>query len=98
MRGSARFVFLCRWFGLALFVLLVVSAGRAQITPLGDAYTNTAAPTTNYGAKLVLDVDAATQIPCIQFNLAPVSSAASVSQATLKLYVNSVVKAGSFNV
>jgi hypothetical protein len=82
---------------LGLFVFLG-STAHAQITPLGDSYTNTADPTTNYGAKTLLDVDGATQTTYIQFNLGSIPANASVSQATLKLYVNSVTKAGSFNV
>jgi hypothetical protein len=80
-----------------LFVFLWTAA-NAQITPLGDAYTNTADPTTNFGAQKTLDVDGASQTTYIQFNLASIPSTASVSQATLKLYVNTVTKAGSFNV
>jgi hypothetical protein len=82
---------------LALFVCLW-STAYAQVTPTGDAFTNTADPTTNYGATTLLDVDGATQITYIQFNLASIPSTASVSRATLKLYVNSVTTAGSFNV
>src|SRR5580658_10770766 len=82
---------------LGLFVFLW-STAYAQITPLGDAYTNTSDATTNYGAKTLLDVDGATQITYIQFNLASIPTTASVSQATLKLYVNAVTTAGSFNV
>ena len=39
---------------LALFTLLPSLAifAHAQITPLGDSYTNTADPTTNYGAPI----------------------------------------------
>src|SRR5580692_5996810 len=87
---------------LAALVLLLSfflsAAAHAQITPLGDSYTNTADPTTNYGAQKTLNVDGASQITYIQFNLASIPSTASVSQATLKLYVSSVTKAGSFNV
>jgi trimeric autotransporter adhesin len=82
---------------LGLLVFLW-STAYAQITPLGDAYTNTADSTTNYGAKTLLDVDGATQITYLQFNLASIPATASISQATLKLYVNSVTSAGSFNV
>ena len=82
---------------LGLFVFLWAGA-QAQITPLGDAYTNTADPTTNYGAAALLDVDGAKQTTYIQFNLSSIPANASVSQATLKLYVNSVSTAGSFNV
>jgi hypothetical protein len=82
---------------LGLFLFLWTAA-HAQITPLGDSYTNTADPTTNFGAKTLLDVDGASQITYIQFNLASIPSTASVSQATLKIYVNTVLTAGSFNV
>ena len=82
---------------LGLFVFLWGTA-YAQITPLGDSYINTADATTNYGAKTLLDVDGASQTTYIQFNLASIPSTASVSQATLKLYVNTVATAGSFNV
>jgi hypothetical protein len=86
-----------------LAVLLLVTLGLrasayAQITPLGDSYTSTADPTTNYGAQKTLNVDAAKEITYIQFNLASIPTGASISQATLKLYVNSVTTAGSFNV
>ena len=82
---------------LGLFLFLWTAA-YAQITPLGDAYINTATPTTNYGSKTLLDVDGASQTTYIQFNLGSIPTNASVSQATLKLYVNTVTKAGSFNV
>jgi hypothetical protein len=87
---------------LLLSVILVTLFGstvaHAQITPLGDSYTNTADTTANYGSKTLLDVDGATQITYIQFPLSSIPSGASVSQATLKLYVNGVTTAGSFNV
>jgi len=83
---------------LSFSILGMVTSAHAQITPSADAYTNTAAPTTNYGAKTLLDVDGASQITYIQFNLSSVPASASISQATLKLYLNSVVAAGSFNV
>jgi hypothetical protein len=74
---------------------------QAQLTPSGDAYTNTADPTTNYGAKTLLDVESATQTTYIQFDLSSIPSGytgADITKATLKLYVNTVTKAGSFNV
>jgi hypothetical protein len=78
-----------------------VSLAYGQITPSADSYTNTAAPTTNYGANTLLDVDGATQATYIQFNLASIPAtytSADITKATLKLYVNSVATAGSFNV
>jgi hypothetical protein len=87
---------------LSLLVLLLclLSWGEAygQITPSQDAFTNTAAASTNYGANVLLNVNAAKEISYIQFNLASIPASASVSQATLKLYVNAVTTAGSFNV
>jgi hypothetical protein len=84
---------------LLLSLILVTSmAAYGQITPLGDTYTNSAAATTNYGAQKTLDVDAAKEITYIQFNLASVPTGSSISQATLKLYVNTVVTAGAFEV
>jgi hypothetical protein len=83
---------------LCLLVLLAVSVSQAQITPSQDVYANNADPTTNFGANGLLDVDGASQITYIRFNLASVPSGVHVSQATLKLYVNAVTIAGSFNV
>ncbi|HEV2401932.1 MAG TPA: DNRLRE domain-containing protein [Candidatus Sulfotelmatobacter sp.] len=84
---------------LVVFLLLLTSLiAQAQITPSGDAYTNSATPTTNFGAKTLLDVDAASQISYMQFDLGSIPSGSSITQATLKLYVNTVSKTGSFNV
>jgi hypothetical protein len=85
---------------LLSLTLLACRAAYGQLTPLGDSYTNTAAPTTNYGAKTVLDVESS-QTTYIQFNLSSIPSgytSADITQATLKLYVNAVTAAGSFNV
>ncbi len=86
---------------LLLSTLSLLTGAFGQITPSADSYTNTVDPTTNYGAKTLLDVDAATQATYIQFNLASIPStytSADITQATLKLYVNTVSTAGSFNV
>jgi hypothetical protein len=84
---------------LALFLsVLAGGTAYAQITPSADSYTSTAASTTNYGASTLLGVDGASVVTYLQFNLASVPSTASISQATLKLYVNSVTTPGSFNV
>jgi hypothetical protein len=65
--------------------------------PQHDAFTYSGDPTTNYGASTLLEV-AASQTSYIQFNLASIPAGAVISQATLKLYVNSVAAAGSFDV
>jgi hypothetical protein len=92
--------------GQSLFAILLVAlcgciAASAQITPSGDAYTNTATPTTNLGTKPFLDVESASQTSYIQFDLSSIPSgytSASIAKATLRLYVNAVTTAGSFNV
>jgi hypothetical protein len=91
----------CNLGAALMLVLLMATVAHAQLTPIGDAYTNTADPTTNYGAKTVLDVESASQTSYIQFNLSSIPSGytgADITKATLKLYVNAVTKAGSFNV
>jgi hypothetical protein len=87
-----------RFASLLCLVLWAGTAAFAQITPSQDAFTNSASPSTNFGANVLLNVNGATEISYIQFNLASIPSSALVSQATLKLYVNAVTKAGSFNV
>jgi hypothetical protein len=100
LRRAVMSMFAARPRLVSLLSLLVFlsTAAYAQITPLGDSYINTADPTTNYGAKTLLDVDGAKQATYIQFNLASIPATASISQATLKLYVNAVTTAGSFNI
>jgi trimeric autotransporter adhesin len=85
---------------LLSLILLACMAAYGQLTPTGDSYTNTAASTTNYGTKTLLDLES-TQTTFIQFNLESIPSgytSADITKATLKLYVNTVPKAGSFNV
>jgi len=88
---------------LLLILLMGVSAitAFAQITPAADAYTDTASPDTNYGARALLDVGSPSQTTYIQFDLSSIPSGytgSSIAKATLKLYVNAVTMAGSFNV
>jgi len=94
-RNGARLIL---WLALLSVTLLAWTAASAQITPLADSYTYTADPTTNYGAGVLLEVDGATITSYIQFPLSSIPSGATVSAATLKLYVNTVTTAGSFNV
>ena len=87
----------------AVFVLstaCLLTGAFGQLTPTGDAYTNTAATSTNYGAKTLLDVES-TQTSFIQFDLSAIPAgytSADITKASLKLYVSAVTKAGSFNV
>ena len=87
----------CVWL---VFVTLTFGSAYGQLTPSADSYTNTAATTTNYGAKTLLDVES-TQTSFIQFDLSSIPSgytSADITKASLKLYVNAVTTAGSFNV
>src|SRR5580704_13926949 len=83
--------------GVSLFFW---SAAHAQLTPSQDSYTNTADPTTNYGASKLLDVESS-QTTYIQFDLSAIPAGytgSNITKASLKLYVNTATKAGSFNV
>jgi len=79
-------------------ILALCMSASAQITPSQDAFTNSASPGTNYGANVLLNVNGAGEAAYIQFNLASIPAGATVSQATLKLFVNGVANPGSFNV
>jgi hypothetical protein len=100
MNHKSRYLAKQQFLAAVLGLLFHFSSGisQAQITPLGDSYTNTAKPAANFGTAALLSVDGATDITYIQFNLASVPAAASISEATLKLYVNAVTTAGTFNV
>ena len=86
---------------LLLCMVCLLTGSYAQLTPSADAYTNTVDRATNYGAKTLLDVESASQTTYIRFDLSSIPadySGANITKATLKLYVNSVTAAGSFNV
>ncbi len=85
---------------LATLVLLSLPA-FAQFTPSDDSYVNSKAATTNYGAAKTLDISSAGETTFIRFDLTAVPSGytgSSIAKATLKLYVNTITTAGSFNV
>jgi len=89
---------------LRQFVLLLtlpVGVAYCQITPSDDAYTDTATPTTKLGAKPTAGVASPAQTSFVTFDLSSIpagTTGAGISKATLKLFVNTVVTAGSFNV
>jgi hypothetical protein len=91
-----------RFIAIAVCMLVLCGAqAHAQFTPSADAYTNSTSPSTNFGAQPVLDVQSASQTAYIQFDLSALPSSytgANITKATLKLYVNAVTDAGSFNV
>jgi hypothetical protein len=94
MKTQTRFV------SLLSLLLLACTAAFGQLTPSGDSYTSTASPTKNFGSATTLGVESS-ETTFIQFNLASIPAGytgADITQATLKLYVNTVTTAGSFNV
>ncbi len=89
--------------GWTLILVLALSATiHAQYTPSDDASTNSAKPTTNFGASATINVQNGTQIQTgfIRFDVSsiPATFGPSIAKATLKLHVASVGSAGSLNV
>jgi trimeric autotransporter adhesin len=85
---------------LVLSTICLLTGAFGQLTPSGDSYTSTATPTKNFGAATTLGVESS-QTTFIQFNLSSIPSAytsADITKATLKLFVDGVTTAGSFNV
>ena len=80
----------------SLFALASITA-IAQAPPSADTFVTSATPNINYGSGIGLIVGPGTET-YIQFNLAGVPAGATVSKATLRLYVDAVGKAGSFDV
>ncbi len=101
MRASTFFVLFSRRTAVLILLLFTASLTYAQITPSADSYVNSAAPTTNYGAAPTLNLQPAAETSFIRFDLTAVPAGytgSSIAKATLKLYVNTVTTAGSFNV
>jgi len=85
---------------LLTLILLACITAFGQLTPSGDSYTSTATPTKNFGSAITLGVESS-ETTYIQFNLSSIPSgytSADITKATLKLFVDGVTKAGSFNV
>ena len=87
---------------MLLSTVCLLTGAFGQLTPSGDSYTNTARPTTNYGAKTRSSREhGSDSVDFIQFDLSSIPSgytSADITKATLKLYVDAVTTAGSFNV
>jgi hypothetical protein len=83
---------------VAFSLLLASNISLAQsVPPVGDTYTSTASTGTNYGTRTTLVVET-TDRSYLQFSLAPLPTGATVAKATLRLYVDGVTTAGSFDV
>ncbi len=87
--------------GLLATLMAFSLSAFAQFTPSDDSYVNSKAASTNYGGAKTLDISSAGETTFIRFDLTAVPAGytgASIAKATLKLYVNTVPTAGSFNV
>jgi hypothetical protein len=74
-----------------ILVLLACSAAFGQIVPSQDSYTSTSTPTKNFGAATTARCREFGRPPIIQFNLSSIPAgytSADITQATLKLYVD----------
>jgi TGF-beta propeptide/Collagen triple helix repeat (20 copies) len=81
----------------ALSLFLVSAFCQAQSAPpAADTYDSSKSTSTNYGTQTSLDL-ANGESSYIQFNLSTLPAGATVGKATLRLYVNSVTTAGSFD-
>ncbi len=101
MRAITLFAPSLRRLPVLLFLLFMTTVPYAQLTPSDDAYVNSAAATTNYGTAVTLNLSSPADTSFIRFDLTPVPASytgASIVKATLKLYVNTVTKAGNFDV
>ncbi len=86
---------------LLTFTFFGLTSAFGQFTPSQDSYTASGAANrgTNYGGAATLNV-ASARTAFIQFDLSsiPAGYGPSVAKASLKLYVNDVTTAGTFNV
>ena len=80
-----------------LLITLVVQPLLAQAPPSADTFVSSATPKINYGPAIALVVGQGST-SYVRFNLAGVPAGASISKATLRLYVDAVAKNGTFDV
>jgi hypothetical protein len=82
---------------LFLFFVLATTALLAQAPPSADTFTANSSPRTNYGGWPLLVVQQGSNT-YLQFNLSNVPANASVTKATLRVYVDAVSHSGNFDV
>lgn len=90
-----------RWAAKAAQLVLLLTLSSltllAQAPPSGDSFVLSATPRSNYGGYPILAVQQG-GTSYIQFNLSTLPANASISKATLRLYVDAVPHPGSFDV
>ena len=86
-----------RSFSVLLWCLLLALRLLAQSPPSGDTYVSSNFAKTKFGSGITLIVGPGTTT-YVQFNLSGIPSSSTISKASLRLYVDAVVKNGSFDV
>ncbi len=83
---------------LSSLLVLAPPALLSQATPpSADTFVSSATPKTNYGSSIVLVVQSGATT-YLQFNLSELPAGAQVNKATLRLFVDGVLKPGAFDV
>jgi hypothetical protein len=72
-------------------------AASAQAPPSADTFVSSSAPAKNFGSQPLLAVQSGTS-SYIRFNLSGLPAGATVTTATVRLFVDTVSQAGSFDV
>jgi hypothetical protein len=72
-------------------------AASAQAPPSADTFVSSSAPAKNFGSQPLLAVQSGTS-SYIRFNLSGLPAGATVTTATVRLFVDAVSQAGSFDV
>jgi hypothetical protein len=86
---------------LLLFLAVAARFVRAQISDTDDSYTASSSPTQNYGTQSGLNVIGSGVNAYIRFDLTVLPSdltSSNISKATMRLYINGVTTAGTFDV
>ena len=73
------------------------SAASAQAPPTADTFVSSNSPAKNFGSQPLLAVQPGAS-SYIRFNLSGLPSGATVSRATVRLFIDAVSQAGSFDV
>ena len=83
---------------VALMTLaFTTSAASAQAPPSADTFVSSSAPAKNFGSQPLLAVQSGTS-SYVRFNLSGLPTAATVARATVRLFVDAVSQAGSFDI
>ncbi len=84
-------------FSCLLWLALLSLPLLAQAPPSADTFVSSSTPKFNYGSSIALVVCQGST-SYVQFNLSGIPAGASISKATLRLYVDAVAKSGKFDV